>query len=195
MFSQQFCGINSIIMYSVSLLANLLPISSALLTIIISVANLLTTIACSPLPDRLGRKTCLLISIIGQGTSSLALAISILTGVKILSAVAVIFFVGFFAVGLGPVPFMMASEMVGQEAVGATQSWCLAANYVATFIVAQFFPIVNKALNNALGGSGWVYFIFSALAACSAIFVAWRVPETKGKKDVDEVWGRARRVD
>ena len=195
MFAQQFCGINSIIMYSVSLLANLLPISSALLTIIISVVNLLTTVLCSPLPDRLGRKTCLLISIIGQGSSSLALAISILLGLKVLSAVAVLFFVGFFAVGLGPVPFMMASELVGQKAVGATQSWCLAANYIATFIVAQFFPIVNKALNNALGGSGWVYFIFAALAACSAIFVAWRVPETKGKKDVDEVWGRTSRLD
>ena len=62
---------------------------------------------------------------------------------------------------------MMASELVGQEAVGATQSWCLAANYVATFIVAQFFPIINTKLNRALGGTGWVYFIFAALALLS----------------------------
>ncbi|KAL6857423.1 Bifunctional purine biosynthesis protein PurH [Amphichorda felina] len=193
MFAQQLCGINSIIMYSVSLLADLLPMSSALLTILISAVNLVTTIACSPLPDRLGRKTCLLLSIVGQGSSSLVLAFSIVYGVKILSAFAVLFFVGFFAVGLGPVPFMMASELVGQEAVGATQSWCLGANYIATFLVAQFFPIINKALNNALGGHGWVYFIFAALAAGSAVFVSWKVPETKGKQDADEVWGRARR--
>lgn len=90
---------------------------------------------------------------------------------------------------------MMASELVGQEAVGATQSWCLAANYVATFIVAQFFPILNTWLNERLGGKGWVYFGFTALAALSFLFVAWRVPETKGKKDADEVWGRVRRVD
>ncbi|KAH8171237.1 sugar transporter domain-containing protein [Sarocladium implicatum] len=195
MFAQQFCGINSIIMYSVSLLANLLPVSSALLTILISLVNLITTIACSPLPDRLGRKTCLLISIIGQGSSALALAFSIVFGIKILSAITVLFFVGFFAVGLGPVPFILASELVGQEAVGATQSWCLAANYVATFLVAQFFPIINKALNSALGGNGWVYFVFAILAGLCALFVAWNVPETKGKNNADEVWGRSRHVD
>lgn len=195
MFAQQLCGINSIIMYSVSLLADLLPISSALLTILISTVNLVTTIACSPLPDHLGRKTCLLLSIIGQGSSSLVLAFSIVYGIKILSALAVLFFVAFFAVGLGPVPFMLASELVGQEAVGATQSWSLGANYIATFLVAQFFPIINTALNNTLGAHGWVYFVFAVLAAGSAAFVSWKVPETKGKQDVDEVWGRARRVD
>ncbi|KAF4120062.1 Sugar (and other) transporter [Geosmithia morbida] len=190
MFAQQFCGINSIIMYSVSLLANLLPISSALLTIIISAVNLATTLACSPLPDRLGRKTCLMLSIIGQGFSSFILALSIVSGIKVLSAISVLFFVGFFAVGLGPVPFILASELVPQEAVGATQSWCLGANYVATFIVAQFFPIINTELNNTLGGQGWVYFLFAIMAAISAIFVLSAVPETKGKGSVDDVWGR-----
>jgi MFS family permease len=195
MFAQQLCGINSIVMYSVSLLAGLLPTSSALLTILISAINLITTVACSPLPDKLGRKACLLLSIAGQGTSALCLALSIVFEVRILSAVAVLFFVAFFAVGLGPVPFMMASELVGQEAVGATQSWCLAANYIATFLVAQFFPIINKAMNVKFGGAGWVYFVFAALAACSGLFVFWTVPETKGKKDADDVWGRTRRLD
>ncbi|KAI0473190.1 general substrate transporter [Xylariaceae sp. FL0804] len=194
MCAQQLCGINSIIMYSVSLLRDLLPMNSALLTILISAINLVTTVACSPLPDRLGRKTCLLLSIAGQGVSALALALSILFGAKALSAAAVLCFVAAFAVGLGPVPFMLASEMVGQEAVGATQSACLGANYVATFCVAQFFPIVNVALNERLGGrGGWVYFLFAALAALCGLFVWWRVPETKGRRDADEVWGRAPR--
>lgn len=196
MFAQQLCGINSIVMYSVSLLNGLLPLSSIILTILVSVVNLVMTAACSPLPDIWGRKTCLLVSIVGQGASSLALAISILTGTKIVSALAVAFFVGFFAVGLGPVPFILASELVGQEAVGATQSWCLATNYTATFLVAQFFPILNTALNNWLGGrGGWVYFIFAGFAALFALFIASKVPETKGKKDADEVWGRTRRLD
>lgn len=195
MFAQQLCGINSIIMYSVSLLKDLLPVSSALLTIIISIINLGTTIAASPLPDRFGRKTCLLASIIGQGTSSLALALSIRLELKILSAIAVLFFVAFFAVGLGPVPFIMASELVGPEAVGATQSWALGASYVATFLVAYLFPIVNAALNDAFGGAGWVYFIFAGFALLWAAFITGKVPETKGRKDADEVWGRTRRVD
>lgn len=196
MFAQQLCGINSIVMYSVALLNGLLPLSSIVLTILVSAVNLVMTAACSPLPDKWGRKTCLLVSIIGQGASSLALAVSILTGVKIVSALAVAFFVGFFAVGLGPVPFILASELVGQEAVGATQSWCLATNYTATFLVAQFFPIVNTALNSWLGGrGGWVYFLFAGFAAVFSLFISTKVPETKGKKDADEVWGRTRRLD
>lgn len=196
MFAQQLCGINSIVMYSVALLNGLLPLSSIVLTILVSAVNLVMTAACSPLPDKWGRKTCLLVSIVGQGASSLALAISILTGLKIVSALAVAFFVAFFAVGLGPVPFILASELVGQEAVGATQSWCLATNYTATFLVAQFFPIINTALNNWLGGrGGWVYFIFAGFAALFAVFISTKVPETKGKKDADEVWGRTRRLD
>lgn len=195
MVAQQLCGVNSIVMYSVSLLADLLPFSSAHLTIAVSFVNLAMTLACSPLPDRIGRKRCLLISIAGQGSSALVLALSIVFGLKAVSAVAVVFFVGFFAVGLGPVPFIMASELVGQEAVGATQSWCLASNYTATFIVVQFFPLVNRWLNAWLGGAGWVYFLFAGFAAGSAAFVAWRVPETLGKRDADEVWGRERRID
>ena len=195
MFAQQLCGINSIVMYSVSLLSGLLPLSSVVLTILVSAVNLVMTAACSPLPDKLGRKTCLLISIIGQGSSSLALALSIVFGVKILSALSVLFFVAFFAVGLGPVPFILASELVGQEAVGATQSWSLAANYSATFLVAQFFPIINTAMNERFGGAGWVYFLFAAFALIFTLFISWRVPETNGKKDADEVWGRTRRID
>ena len=191
MFAQQLCGINSVMMYSVSLLTPVFPTSSGLLTIFISVVNLLATILGAPLADRLGRKTCLLLSISGMGISSTCLALSMLFEIKILAAIAVLSFVAFFAVGLGPIPFMLASELVGQEAKGATQSWALAANWIFTFCVAQFFPIINLAL----GGKGWVYFIFAGLALLSGIFVTWRVPETRGKKDVDEVWGRVRRID
>jgi sugar porter (SP) family MFS transporter len=195
MFAQQFCGINSIMMYSVSLLSGVLPMSSSLLTIMISVMNLVTTIACAPLADKIGRKACLLLSISGMGSMSLCLALSLRWEAKLLSAISVLLFVAFFATGLGPVPFMMASELVGQEAVGATQSWCLASNYLFTYIVAQFFPIINTWLNQRLGGVGWAYFIFTAFALVSFVFVSWKVPETKGKKGPDEVWGRDRRVD
>jgi sugar porter (SP) family MFS transporter len=195
MCAQQFCGINSIMMYSVSLLSGVLPISSSLLTIMISIVNLLTTIACAPLSDKIGRKSSLLLSITGQGIMSFCLALSLRFEWKLLSAISVLLFVALFATGLGPVPFMIASELVGQEAVGATQSWSLASNYVATFIVAQFFPLLNTWMNDKFGGKGWVFFVFAGMAVLSFVFIASWVPETKGKKDADEVWGRVRRVD
>ena len=189
MVAQQFTGVNSIIMYSVSLMQSILPTTAALLTVLISVINLLITLACSPLPDRIGRKTCLLLSISGMGTSSILLALGMGLNQKVVAGIATLLFVACFAVGLGPVPFMLASELVGPEAVGAAQSWALAANWIATFVVAQFFPI----LNDALGGRGKVYWVFAAMAGLLGAFIYRWVPETKDKANVDEVWGRVDR--
>ncbi|KAB2578421.1 putative mfs glucose protein [Lasiodiplodia theobromae] len=191
MVAQQFSGINTIIMYGVSLLSTLLSANSALLNLFVSAVNIVVTTGCAPLIERLGRKTCLISSIAGMGTSALLIGISIIRVIPILSAIAVVTFVASFALGLGPVPFILASELVGPEAVGATQSWALAANWIATFIVAQFFPMLKAKMG------GYVFFIFTALAVGFGAFVALVVPETKGKKDADEVWGRhpARRED
>lgn len=189
MVAQQFTGVNSIVMYSVSLLQSILPGTAALLTILISAINLIMTLACSPLPDRIGRKTCLLMSIAGMGCSSILLALGIFYNQKIAAAIAALLFVASFAVGLGPVPFILASELVGPEAVGAAQSWALAANWLATFVVAQFFPVLNAAL----GGRGQVYWVFAAMAGIFSVFIHRRIPETKGKANADEVWGRVDR--
>ncbi|KAL6158194.1 GTP cyclohydrolase II [Exserohilum turcicum] len=189
MLAQQFSGINSIVMYGVSLLAGLLESNSALLNLAVSALNIIVTASCAPLADKLGRKVCLLSSLAIMGTSSLVLAVGIIRSIPVMSAVAVLLFVSGFAVGLGPVPFILASELVGPDAVDATQSIALGANWIATFIVAQFFPLASAKLH------GKVYFIFAALSAFFFAFVSWYVPETKGKKNADEVWGRERRVD
>jgi MFS family permease len=186
MLAQQFSGINSIVMYGVSLLAGLLESNSALLNLAVSALNIVVTAGCAPLADKLGRKVCLLSSLAIMGTSSLLLAVGIIKSIPVL---AVLLFVSGFAVGLGPVPFILASELVGPDAVDATQSIALGANWIATFIVAQFFPLASAKLH------GKVYFIFAALSAFFFAFISWYVPETKGKKNVEEVWGRERRVD
>ncbi|KAL9111792.1 MAG: hypothetical protein Q9227_003851 [Pyrenula ochraceoflavens] len=186
MITQQLTGINSVVMYSVSILSSILPTSAALLTVILSVVNIIVTTLCAPLGDKIGRKPSLLLSIAGMGTSAMLLAIGLTMNIKILSAVATLTFVASFAVGLGPIPFILASELVGPEAVGAAQSCALAANWISTFLVAQFFPI----LNSAMGGQGRVFLIFTAMAVVLGSFIAWYLPETKGKANADEVWSR-----
>ncbi|KAI4171917.1 MAG: hypothetical protein LQ346_008686 [Caloplaca aetnensis] len=186
MFAQQLTGMNSIVMYSVSLLSTLLPTTASLLIVAVSALNLIVTVVCAPLSDKIGRKACILLSIAGMGICAVLLALGLMFGIKVLAAVATLLFVASFAAGLGPVPFILANELVGPEAVGATQSAGLAANWIATFLVSQFFPIVDKAL----GGQGKVYFIFAGFAVFFGAFIAWWVPETKGKSGVEEVWGR-----
>lgn len=189
MIGQQLCGINSIVMYGVGLLADLLASNSALLNIFVALMNIIVTTASAPLSDKLGRKPCLLASIAGMGTSSLLLAIGIINHLPVLSGVAVLLFVASFGLGLGPVPFILSSELVGPEGVGATQSWALAANWIATFVVAQFFPVVSETF-----GKGQVYYLFAGIAVALFGFVAWYVPETKGRANADEVWGRGKVV-
>lgn len=185
MLAQQLCGINSIVMYGVSLLSDLLEANSALLNVAVSALNAIITMSAAPLVDKLGRKMCLLLSIAGMGTMSVMLGIGIMRHIPLVSATAVVLFVASFGLGLGPVPFILASELVDAPAVGAVQSWALSINWIATFIVAQFFPVLNEML-----GKGQVYFIFAAMAVVFGGFVAFYVPETKGKANADEVWGR-----
>jgi sugar porter (SP) family MFS transporter len=195
MITQQLCGINSVVMYSVSILGAIIPTAAALVTVIVSAINVIVTLACAPLADKIGRKTCLLLSVAGMGSGSVLLSIGLSYDIPVLSVIATLTFVASFGVGLGPVPFILASELVGPEAVGATQSWALAGNWIATFCVAQFFPIINNALPR-----GRVYWIFATVALVFGSFIAWWVPESKGFTNADDIWAQqgenqTRRVD
>ena len=171
MIAQQLGGINAVMMYSTSLLQNAISVKSSLLTILVSVVNLFCTLAFSVLPDKLGRKACILVSGTGQGVAALLLAICIGMGSKTVAALLVVVFVAFFAVGLGPVPFILASEMVGQEAVGATQSWALGANYFATFPRRSVLPHCQQCAQRLLG---WL-----RLRLLSVCHLRWRVHDPR----------------
>ena len=184
MFAQQATGINSVVMYSVEILGAAMPSAAALITVILSAVNVVVTIVCAPLADKIGRKLCLLLSISGMGTGAFLLALGLSYRLPALSVFATFLFVTGFGVGLGPVPFILASELVDSEAVGAVQSWGLAACWLSTFCVAQFFPILNAALPD-----GQVFWIFVAIAMLIGSFIAFWVPETRGKATAKEVWG------
>ena len=186
MIAQQATGINSVIMYSVAILGAIMPSAAALITVMVSGLNMVVTLACAPLADKIGRKTCLLASIVGMGMSSFLLALAMIYNLGFLSVIATFSFVASFGVGLGPVPFILASELVGPEGVEATQCWGLAACWTATFCVAQFFPVLNAALPN-----GNVFWVFVGIAILIGSFIAWWLPESKGKVSAAEVWADA----
>lgn len=183
MMAQQLTGINSVVMYSVSFLGTILPSAAALVTVMVSAANVVVTLVCAPLADKIGRKPCLFLSITGMGVSSVLLAFGLGHEVAPLTIVAVLVFVCSFSAGLGPVPFILASELVGPEAVGATSSWALAGNWFSTFCVAQFFPILNGVFPR-----GQVFWIFAIVSLLFGVFIAWWIPETKDRHDIESIW-------
>src|SRR5262249_13935015 len=110
--------------------------------------------------------------------------------VKVLSAVSTLFFVASFATGLGAFPFMIATGVVGHPAVGGGQSISPTVNWLAPFTLGYGLPRLR-----AFMGNGNVFFVFSCTALVFFTFVSRFVPETKGKRSADEVWGITRRED
>lgn len=137
MLAQQLSGINAVIFYSTPILSTILPSSSALISLIISLVNLATTLPSASLIERSGRKPLLLWSLCSMGTSSLFLGFGILYSWRLISVISSLAFVAGFSFGLGPIPFLIISEFVDSEAVTAGQSFGLITNWIATFCVVS----------------------------------------------------------
>lgn len=178
MMAQQFCGINSIIFYGVSVLEKLFPELTTTINCIISVLNMLVTMYSSTIVDQYGRKQLLIFSISGMAIFSTLLGFGINNSYSILSALSATFFVVTFAIGLGPIPFMLVSELVPHNAVGAAQSVGTTANWLSTFAVGYFFPIFQAKL----GGN--TYYLFTCFCLLSITFIWTLVPSTSGGEDV-----------
>lgn len=182
---QQFCGINSIIFYGVSVLINIFPDAAVFINCLISVVNAVVTFASAPLVDKLGRKPLLLTSVTFMGIASAILGYGITTSNATLSIIGTFVYITFFAVGLGPIPFLLVGEVTQPKAKAPAQSWGVTMNWVATFIVGFLFPV----LKSSWIGAG-VYYIFSFMCALSYWFIRTRIPETKGCSTYEEVWLR-----
>lgn len=181
---QQFCGINSIVFYGVSVLISIFPNRSVIINFLISLVNVVVTFAAAQVVDRLGRKPLLLTSVTFLGILSAVMGVGILSNSAILSIVGTFTYITFFAIGLGPIPFLLVGEVTQTKAKALAQSWGTAMNWVATFIVGYSFPILK---NLFLGGG--TYFIFTAMCVVSFIFIQTKIPETKGTTSYEQVWG------
>lgn len=134
---QQLCGVNSIIFYGVSVLATLFPQLAPMLNCVISILNCVVTAYSSTIVDKYGRKVLLILSISGMTVTSALLGFGIIHTLPMLSAISAMLFVVSFAMGLGPIPFMVISELVPEVSVGAAQSVGTTINWLATFLVVS----------------------------------------------------------
>lgn len=180
---QQFCGINLIIFYGVQVLNGLFPESSTMINCLISVVNTVVTFALAPLVDKLGRKPLLLTLVSMMGISCVLLGYGIDYSHALPSVVGTFTYMTFFAVGLGPIPFLLVGEVTQPRAKAPAQSWGVTMNWVSTFIVGFCFPILNDLWIGAK-----VYYIFGAMCVVAFFFVRNNVPETKGCTSYEQVW-------
>lgn len=138
---QQFCGVNSIVFYGVAVLADLMPQVAPLLNCIISTLNCFVTVLSAHIVDKHGRKVLLVSSIAGMSFASFTLAWGMIYAHAIVSALSATLFVVSFALGLGPVPFMIIPELVPSKVSNAAQSVGSTVNWFSNFLVVSVFFI------------------------------------------------------
>ncbi|KAH8087986.1 general substrate transporter [Filobasidium floriforme] len=177
--AQQFSGINAVLFYSTPVLKPIIPDQAGLIGIGIAVLNALMTFPPMFLVDRIGRIPILLTSLGGMILSSILLAHGLNTHNQTLSAVPLLLFVASFAIGLGPIPFLLVSELVPPEAVPATSSIALSSSWVASFVVALGFLPLRDALGwvrrGVREGEGRVFWVFLGFQVGTAAVVIWKL--------------------
>lgn len=85
-----------------------------------------------------------------------------------------------FALGFGPIPWLLVSELYSKDVNAIMSSITGAMNPCLTFIVASSFGSISGAI-----GIGPTFWIFAAFSIVGTFFVYFKVPETKGKSLAD----------
>jgi len=180
---QQLVGVNTVIYYAPTILAQtgLTNSSSIAQTVFVGITNVVFTIVAVLLLDRVGRRRLLL-----GGVAALTVALAVL-GVYFWSSaiqdhapyvalVGLLVYIAGFAVGLGPVFWLMISEIYPMGVRSKAMSVATIANWGANFIVAGTF----LSLTSVITRQG-TFFLYTALAVVAFAVFAYRVPETRGR--------------
>jgi sugar porter (SP) family MFS transporter len=189
---QQVTGINTVIYFAPQIFqaSGLSSASAAILaTAGIGLVNVLVTGLAIWLVDRVGRRPLLLCGLAGMGVSLCVLAAGFWLGhgpaLAWMTAGGLAAYVGCFAIGLGPVFWLLISEIFPLAVRGRGMSAATIANWVANLVVALTF----LDLVNGLGRDG-VFLAYAVLSFAALVFSFRLVPETKGKslESIEAVW-------
>jgi len=179
---QQITGINTVIYYAPTILqsAGIPSASGAILaTAGIGVVNVIMTLVSMWLIDRLGRRPLLL-----TGTAGIAVTLGILgfafltpsAGLAKVAVVTLMVYVASFAISLGPIFWLLISEIYPLQIRGLAEGTAAASNWAANLLVSLTFLTLVEALGPAR--TFWLYGLFAILAW---FFSYYLVPETKGR--------------
>ncbi|MBL9218919.1 MAG: sugar porter family MFS transporter [Opitutaceae bacterium] len=190
MACSQFCGINAIMFYSTKIFAAAgggqdVAFSSS---VWVGLINLLFTFVAIAFVDRLGRKPLLLIGTLVQVVALALVGWAFHTqqqGPVLLFCVVI--FIAAFAMALGPIGWLLCSEIFPNKFRGRAMSVAAFTVWVCCFIVAQTFPMLN---DNPVIGPAITFWIYALVSLFAFGFVAWCIPETKGRtlEEIEARW-------
>lgn len=176
---QQWSGTNVIFNYAQEIFqAAGYGISEVLMNIVVTgIANLLFTFVAIFTVEKLGRKILMMIGAAGLAGIYFILGLCYFFEVSgFMMIILVVCAIGFYAMSLGPITWVLLSEIFPNRVRGVAMAVCTGALWIASFLLTYTFPILNKGL-----GTGGTFIIYSVICLCGFIFIFRKIPETKGK--------------
>ncbi|MCL2306415.1 MAG: sugar porter family MFS transporter [Planctomycetaceae bacterium] len=176
---QQWSGINVIFNYAEEIFgAAGYDVKSILFTIVFTgTVNFLATIVAILTVDRFGRRKLMLLGCAGIALGHFLTATACVFGFKGMIVVApVLLALIFYALSLAPVTWVLIAEIFPNKIRSEAVAISTAALWIACFILTYTFPSLT-----ALLGMAGTFALYAVICLAGFVFVAYRVPETKGK--------------
>ena len=194
---QQVTGINTVIYYAPTIFqfAGLTSAAVAILaTVGVGITNMLMTLVAIRLVDRVGRRPLLLTGLAGMILSLGVLGLAFLlpnlsSALGWIAAGSLALYVGSFAIGLGPVFWLLISEIYPLKIRGLAMSIASIANWGSNLIVALTFLTLIQVVGRP--GTFWLY---GLVGVGAWLFAYSMVPETKGRslEEIEAHWRAGR---
>jgi len=154
----------------------------------VGLVNRLFTGVAIALVDRAGRRPLLLV---GTAVQTISLGVvgwmfqNQVGGLPLL--IAIVSFTGAFAMALGPIGWLLCSEIFPNKVRGRAMSVASFTVWFSCFIVARTFPILN---DSPRVGPAMTFWIYGAISLLAFVMVLTMVPETKGRtlEQIEGYW-------
>ena len=181
---QQITGINIAFYYAPKIFQMTTGLEnkiSILITISVGFIQFFMTFVFMAFIDKIGRKKILLFGLKGMTFCMLLLSFLFLfQKFSIMKVIILITYVGFYALSLGPLAWLLISEVFSNEMRGKAMGVAAACNWGANFCVSvTFLPLIQRI------GFSNTFLIFSIICLFSFIFFKKILLETKNKSFED----------
>lgn len=176
---QQWCGTNVIFNYAQEIFQGAgYDVDNTFINIVVTgIANLIFTFVAIYTVDRLGRRALMLIGAGGLAAIYLMLGACYYFHVSgIFMVVLVVLAIACYAMSLGPVTWVLLSEIFPGKVRGIAVATSTFALWMGSFTLTYSFPFLNQGLGTY--GTFWIY---TAICALGFVYFYRVLPETKGK--------------
>lgn len=188
---QHGTGINAVMYYAPRIFSHAGVENSSAIghMVIISLIMAGFTVVGLALVDKLGRRPLLIFSTLGMSISLFMLYFFYGDGGaggfrESLVLFWIIAYAGSFSIGMGPIVWVIISEIFPNRVRGRCASVAVFFMWTASLAISQLFPWLLKLVNEG------VFLIFAVLSTISLIYIWRAVPETKGRslEEIEQDW-------